>query len=436
MNEKELLATDREIVWHPYATLPNAIPTVAVESTSGVMLKLKDGRTLIDGMASWWSAIHGYNHPKLKHAIAEQLNTLPHVMFGGLTHQAAVQLCKTLVNITPQNLNRVFLADSGSVSVEVAIKMALQYWFSQTDTGKQNKKTRLLSLKGGYHGDTFGAMAVCDPVNGMHHLFTEVMPQHFFAERPSCRFEDQWDEKDIQCFKQILEQHHEHIAAVILEPIVQGAGGMWFYSPHYLKQVRTLCDQFNVLLIADEIATGFGRTGKLFACEHASINPDILCVGKALTSGTMTLAATLCTDKIAAGIHQSEANVLMHGPTFMGNPLACAAANASIDILLNDYENGWQQQITTIETQLKRELEPAKEIAGVADVRILGAIGVIELEEAVDMLTIQPLFVEHGVWLRPFGKLVYMMPPYIITVSELDKLCRQTIAVISKYLSL
>jgi len=435
MTEDELLKLDREHVWHPYASMPNAVPTYAVKSAEGVTLTLKNGDKLIDGMASWWSAIHGYNHPKLNQAIKQQVNEMSHVMFGGLTHEPAVQLCKTLVDISPSGLNKVFLADSGSVSVEVAIKMALQYWLSQ---GEKNK-TRLLSLRNGYHGDTFGAMATCDPVTGMHHLFSDLMPKHFFAEQPSCRFEDNWDGKSLDNIHNLIKQNHQQIAAVILEPIVQGTGGMRFYSPEYLKQVHSLCKEFNVLLITDEIATGFGRSGKLFACEHADITPDILCLGKSLTGGTMTLAATLCTDKVAAAINEGEAGVLMHGPTFMGNPLACAAANTNIDILLNDYypekKNGWQLRIQEIESQLKQCLSPAKEIPGVADVRVLGAIGAVELNEPVDMKIIQPMFVEHGIWLRPFGKLVYMMPPYITNTEELETLCRQTLRVIQAYLS-
>lgn len=422
MDNKTLLHLDRQYIWHPYAAMPNMLDVYPVERADGVIITLKDGRQLIDGMSSWWAAIHGYNHPALNKAITEQLHKMSHIMFGGFTHEPAVLLAKKLVEITPPSLQKVFFSDSGSVAVEVAIKMALQYW-----TGMERpEKNRLLTLKGGYHGDTFAAMAACDPVTGMHHLFTSNMQQHFFAERPQCRFESVWSEIDIGSFKELISRHHQEIAAVILEPIVQGAGGMWFYSPDYLKRVRELCDEFDVLLIIDEIATGFSRTGKLFACEHADIAPDIMCVGKALTGGYLTLAATLCTSQIAEKI-----GVLMHGPTFMGNPLACAVANASIDLLL---VSDWQKNIQRIEQQLKTGLEAARKINGVADVRVLGAIGVIELEQAVDMKKIQPLLVEQGIWLRPFGKLIYLMPPYVMKETELEILCEKTLQVTKHYL--
>lgn len=422
MDNETLLHLDRQHIWHPYASLPNTVDIYPVERADGVIITLKDGRQLIDGMSSWWAAIHGYNHPALNKAITDQLPKMAHIMFGGFTHEPAALLANKLVEITPPPLQKVFFSDSGSVAVEIAIKMALQYWIGKQQPGKN----RLLTLKGGYHGDTFTAMAVCDPITGMHHLFKDNLQKHFFAERPACRFDDPWHEADLSSFQELISKHHSQLAAVILEPIVQGAGGMWFYSPHYLKKVRELCDEFDVLLIADEIATGFGRTGKLFACEHANIAPDIMCVGKALTGGYLTLAATLCTPQVAEKI-----GVLMHGPTFMANPLACVAANASIELLLS---SDWQKNIQRIEKQLKAGLEPARALRGVADVRVLGAMGVIELKQPVDMKKIQPLFVEQGIWLRPFGKLVYLMPPFIIQNAEMEILCEKTLQVTKRYL--
>ena len=427
MQNDELLALDRQHVWHPYAQADNAQPLYAVQSAQGTVLQLCDGRTLVDGMSSWWSAIHGYNHPVLNAAIEKQLQSMAHVMFGGLTHAPAVQLANTMVDITPAALTRVFLSDSGSVAVEVAMKMALQYWAAQG----MPQRNRFLALEGGYHGDTFAAMSVCDPVTGMHHLFAHTVQQQFFAPRPACRFDEPCGDSDIADFEKILQKNAQDIAAVILEPVVQGAGGMWFYSPQYVQRVRALCDQYNVLFIADEIATGFGRTGKLFACEHAGIAPDILCVGKALTGGYMTLAATLCTDKVAAGVCAGEAGALMHGPTFMANPLACSVANASIALLLSQ---DWQRNVQRIESALRTGLAPARSLEGVADVRVLGAIGVIELHAPVDMQKIQPLFVEHGIWIRPFGKLVYVMPPFVISDVELRMLTDTMIVVLKKYL--
>ena len=415
---------DQQYVWHPYSSLTNPIPAYEVISAERVYMQLADGKQLIDGMSSWWCAIHGYNHPVLNTAAKDQIDRMSHVMFGGITHAPAVTLCEKLVEITPKGLNKVFLSDSGSVSVEVAIKMAFQYWISQG----QSQKNKLLSLKGGYHGDTFAAMSVCDPTNGMHHIFDQVLPQHYFAPKPEIGFNQKWQHSDIAEFKSLLETHHKNIAAVILEPIVQGAGGMNFYSPEYLKQVRRLCTQHDVLLIADEIATGFGRTGKLFACEWANISPDIMCLGKSLTGGYMTLAATLCTDKVSHGICDGEAGCFMHGPTFMGNPLACAVANASIDLLLSQ---NWSDNIMRIENILKKHTEPFKSLANVAKTRVLGAIGVIEMKQPVNLADIQRKFVEQGIWVRPFGKLVYVMPPFIISNDELEKLMTALFKVIS-----
>lgn len=424
MNLDDILDIDHKHIWHPYAAMPNLLPVYPVDSAKGVILTLKDGRQLIDGMSSWWSTIHGYNHPALNSAVINQLDKMAHVMFGGLTHEPAAKLAKTLVEITPQPLTTVFFSDSGSVAVEVAIKMALQYWIGKG----RSEKNRLLALKGGYHGDTFTAMSTCDPVTGMHHLFQETLIPQYFAERPTCRFDASWNEQDMDSLRQQLEWNQHELAAVILEPIVQGAGGMWFYSPQYLKRVRELCDEYDVLLILDEIATGFGRTGELFGCQHAGISADIMCLGKALTGGYLTLAATLCTEEIARHICASDAGTFMHGPTFMANPLACAVANASIDLLLSA---DWKTNIHRIESQLARGLEPARKFSHVADVRILGAIGVIEMKNAVDMQKLQPLFVECGVWLRPFGNLVYTMPPYIISDEELSRLCHGMLNAIS-----
>lgn len=399
------LPWEREHVWHPYAPMPSTTPMYQVESAGGVHLTLKGGQRVLDGMSSWWSAIHGYNVPELNLAIEKQLKNMAHVMFGGLTHQPAIDLAKTLVHITPGPLQHVFFADSGSVAVEVALKMAIQYWRGI----KQPKKTNFLSLRHAYHGDTLAAMSVCDPESSMHHLFAETMPKHHFAN------------VDAKSIKKQLEKHHQEIAALIIEPIVQGAGGMSFYNKTLLSEMRALCDEFDVLLIADEIATGFGRTGELFACNHANISPDIMCIGKALTGGYMTLAATLCSSKISQGIHQQKGNILMHGPTFMANPLACAVAKASIDLLLS---SPWQQRVQTIAQHLCQGLAPAKQLTEVADVRVLGAIGVIEMKENIDLQQVQSLLLKQGVWLRPFGKLLYTMPAFTISDSELDKLTK------------
>lgn len=407
-----LVDFDKQHLWHPYTSLNHPSPVFPVKSASGVRLTLGDGRELIDGMSSWWAAIHGYNHPVLNAAIENQLKSMSHVMFGGLTHQPAVDLAQTLIDITHDNLQHVFFADSGSVSVEVAIKMAIQYWASQD----QPQKQRLLTIKNGYHGDTFGAMAACDPDNGMHHLFSDVLAQHLFAKSPNCYQLEQYDQEAIEDVEHLLKTNLSSIAAVIIEPLVQGAGGMRFYSAAYLKKIRELCHQYDVLLILDEIATGFGRTGTLFAHEQADIVPDILCLGKALTGGYLSLAATLCSSKVANGIGSGKYPTLMHGPTFMANPLACAVANASLELLLN---SPWQQRVDDIEQQLMIELEPCRPLNAVKDVRVKGAIGVIELHNPIDIHWMQPRFVELGVWVRPFSNLVYIMPPYIIEKIDL-----------------
>ncbi|MCH2176020.1 MAG: adenosylmethionine--8-amino-7-oxononanoate transaminase [Lentisphaeria bacterium] len=417
MDKQDTLAFDKQHLWHPYSSFTNPTPVFDVVRAEGVYLELGDGRKVIDGMSSWWCAIHGYNHPVLNEAIHQQLDKMAHVMFGGLTHQPAVELGKRLISILPQNLNRIFYADSGSVSVEVAMKMAIQYWYSK---GLSNKN-RFATVRGGYHGDTTGPMSVCDPVNGMHHMFRSILPEYYFVDRPVAATDDYFDISEMNQLRSVFEKHHAEIAAFIIEPILQGAGGMRFMAPQYVLECRKLCDEFDILMICDEIATGFGRTGSMLAIDQVGIVPDLLCLGKALTGGYMSFAATIASSEIANIISESEAGTFMHGPTFMGNPLACSVACASFDLL---HAIDWRTNVIRIETQLKKGLLPLKNESKVADVRVKGAVGVLELKENVDMKTLQPWLLGQGVWLRPFGKLLYTMPPYIINNDEIDKITK------------
>jgi len=424
MTTEELIQFDREHIWHPYTSATNPIPCYPIKNSKGVYLELEDGRMLIDGMSSWWAAIHGYNNREINKAVEKQLKKMAHVMFGGITHKPAVELAQKLLKIVPKRLKHIFYSDSGSVAVEVAMKMALQYRHSMGEPARN----KFVTIKKGYHGDTWNAMSVCDPETGMHNIYYGNLQKQYFLPAPRIGFHDKWEEKELEPVKKLIGKNYKKITGFILEPIVQGAGGMNFYHPEYLKGIRKICDTYNILLIADEIATGFGRTGELFACNHSGISPDIMCLGKGITGGYMSFAATLCTSHVAHTISEGQPGVFMHGPTFMGNPLACAAANASIDLLIS---RDWKQEVKNIEIQLKEQLSPLEKLNCVSDVRVLGAIGVVEMKKEINVPKLQKQFVGQGIWVRPFGKLIYVMPPYIIKPDELNRLTEGIAIVIS-----